>query len=262
MPRLLRTLGLFWQTSLAAEMEYRGNFFFAAVTSLFTVAGAVFTVAVLFQGDYAPGGYAWSEAVMVIGTFTVLDGVQRSLLMPNRMRITEMVREGLLDFVLLKPMDTQLMVSTRHVSAWGLPNLVWGMGLLVYAGVIHEPAVAWWQYLVGLPVIAAGLVTLYAVGFLLATMTIWFVKMDNITFAMQALVEAGRFPIGAYPGGWRLIFTFLIPVAFMTTVPAEAILGTAGPAWVVGSFAVAAALLFACRKYWSFALRHYTSASS
>ena len=260
--KLIRTLGIFWHASLAAEMEYRANFVFAAVTSLITVAGSVFTLGVFYQGGYALGGYAWAEAMMVIGAYTVLDGVQQSLLMPNRMRITELVREGRLDFVLLKPMDAQLILSTRHVSAWGLPNLAWGLGLMIYAGIARDPAVEWWRYLVGLPVLAAGLAILYALGFLLATMTVWFVKMDNITFAMQGLVEAGRYPIGAYPFAWRVLFTFVLPVAFMTTIPAETILGTADPAWVLGGFAAAGVLLLLSRGYWHFALRHYTSASS
>ena len=114
------------------------------------------------------------------------------------------------------------------------------------------------------PLLLAGVVLLYALGQVLATLTIWLTKSDNITIAMAALLEAGRYPVQAYPAAYRAVFTFVIPAAAMTTVPASALSPGRGLTWTAAaaSLFAAAALLIFSRWFWRFALRHYTSASS
>jgi ABC-2 type transport system permease protein len=73
---------------------------------------------------------------------------------------------------------------------------------------------------------------------------------------------AGRFPVSAYPPALRTLFTLVLPVAFLTTVPAEAILGRATIPWVLASLGMAMASLGLSRGLWRHALRYYTSASS
>ena len=262
MKRYLKTLGLFWSASVAAEMEYRANFVLAGLLSLLTLAGSLFTLSLFYQGGYEMGGWSWAEALMVVGVYTVLDGAQRMLLQPNRVQVTQLVQEGTLDFVLLKPMDSQFWLSLRRLSLWGLPNVLLGLGLLVYAGSQREPALTLGAYLLGLIPLGLGLAVLYALGFALSTLTIWFVKVSNVTMAMQALLEAGRYPIAAFPVAHRVFFTFVLPVAFMTSVPAGIMTGRMGGGWLVGSAAIAAGLLLVSRWFWRFALRFYTSASS
>jgi ABC-2 type transport system permease protein len=96
-----------------------------------------------------------------------------------------------------------------------------------------------------------------------ATTTIWYVKIYNVTEVLQALLAAGRYPIQAFPvGAYRFVFSFLIPVAFLTTVPAEAMLGRASLDFLGYSGLFALCLFALSRWFWRFALRSYTSASS
>ena len=241
-------------------MEYRVNFLLSCLATLLTLGGSLFTIGLLFQNGHTPGGYSWPAALTVLGVYTLLDGVQQSVLAPNRTALTEHVRSGTLDYVLLKPIDGQFWLSTRRFSPWGLTDVVAGLGLL---------GVAAWQLKarpvdvgVGAVAVALGAVILYAVGYLLATLTIWFVKLYNITIAMAALLEAGRYPIEAYPWAYRAFFTLVLPVAFMTSVPAGALRGEAGFGWLLGLAAVAGGLFLAARGFWALALRSYTSASS
>lgn len=262
MKRYLTTLRLFWSASLAAEMEYRANFVLAAGSALATLAGALFALWALLRTDYAMNGWGFYEALIVVGIYTILDGLQQTLLAPNRQQISDFVRQGTLDFVLLKPVDTQFWLSVRKVSIWGVPNLLLGAALVVFAGLRVQPAVPLAGYLMLLPPLLFAVIILYALGYLLSTLTIWFTKMDNITYAMQALLEAGRYPVGAYPMAYRVFFTFVMPVAFMTTVPAQAMLGRSSGGWVALAAGIAVIMLAMSRGFWRFALRHYTSASS
>ncbi len=259
--RYARLLHRFWSAAIAVEMEYRANFVVACLTSAFTLGSALLTLALVYQHGYEMGGWGWEQALIVVGLYTVLDGIQATVFAPNRTRVTELVREGTLDFVLLKPVDSQFWLSLRTFSPWGLPSVLLGVAILVYGG--QRVGLGVLDYAKGLPVFLLGVVILYSVGYALATLTIWFIKLFNITMAMSALLEAGKYPVSAYPGAYRVFFTAVLPVAFMTTVPAELMLGLhsgwRGPAGAAGL-----ALLFFgfSRWFWRFALRSYTSASS
>ncbi|MEM9504788.1 MAG: ABC-2 family transporter protein, partial [Cyanobacteria bacterium P01_E01_bin.43] len=110
--------------------------------------------------------------------------------------------------------------------------------------------------------LALGIISLYSLWFILAATSIWFVKIYNVTEVLRGLLEAGRFPVVAYPTIYRVFFTFVIPVAFLTTVPAQSLLGQVEWTWILGSIGLAIALLQFSRWFWQFALRFYTSASS
>ena len=258
----LRIAGRFLGASIAAEMEYRLNFVSAALSSVMTLAGSLFTLSLLFAEERQLASWTWPQAMLVVGAFTMLEGLQACVMTPNRLQISEAVREGQLDFVLLKPIDSQFWMSVRRWSLWGVPNIVLGLGLFVYAGRALEVPMTASRFGLALVLLGLGAVMLYALGFLLATTAIWFVKLYNLTFAMEALLEAGRYPISAYPEAYRVLFTFFLPVAFMTTVPAQAIVGTLAPEQSVTALALAGALLLLSRWFWRFALRWYSSASS
>jgi ABC-2 type transport system permease protein len=172
------------------------------------------------------------------------------------------VQEGTLDFVLLKPIDSQFWLSLRTLSPAGLPELVVGVALMLWAGrrelgTLPPGAVG----LAALLMVAAAL-TLYALWFVLAATSIWFVKTWNATEVLRAALTAGRYPVSAYPSGLRTLFTLVLPVAFLTTVPAEALLGRLSLAGALTSLLVAGVALAISRAFWGFALRFYTSASS
>jgi ABC-2 type transport system permease protein len=251
---------LFWSASLAVELEYRLNFVMAAVGSCANVAGGLFGLYLFYGSGSGLGGWAWVDALLVAGIFTILQGVSGTFLVPNLNRIVEYVQQGTLDFVLLKPTSSQFWLSLRSVSLWGIPDILLGMGLVGYAGWRSHLSV--WHVLLGLLPLLCGLITLYSIWFILGATSIWFVKIYNATEVLRSLLEAGRYPISAYPVGYRFFFTFIVPVAFLTTVPAETILGR-GQWLPIGIASLLAITLFwFASRFWRFALRFYTSASS
>jgi ABC-2 type transport system permease protein len=258
--RYLRVLVSFWRTSLAAELEYRLNFLLALASSLGHLAGNLFGLSLFYTGQGSLGGWPFHHALLVMGYFTTLQGLNRVLLGPNLARMVEHVRTGTLDFVLLKPIGSQFWLSTRRISPWGLPDVSFGVGLVVYSGVrldlepLHLAFAA-------VP-FALSAVIQYSLWFLLASISIWYVKIHNVTEVLNGLLAAGRYPIDALPGVYRFVFTFIVPVALLTTVPARVALGQEVGVWLVFSACFACFAFFASRAFWRLALRYYTSASS
>lgn len=260
MKRYLDVLGLLWSAAFAAEMEYRANFILATLTSLGNLAGSLFGLFLFYRTGYTFQGWSWEEALVVLGIFTVLQGFSNTFLAPNLNSIVNHVQQGTLDFVLLKPISSQFWLSSHTISPWGLPDLVFGAVLIGYAGA--QLGIGIGDYLLSAVPLLFGLASLYSLWFMLGATSIWFVKIYNVTEVLRGLLEAGRYPMVAYPAAYRFFFTFVVPVAFLTTVPAEAMLGRVQVGWIVGAGLLALGLLFVARFFWRFALRFYTSASS
>jgi ABC-2 type transport system permease protein len=110
--------------------------------------------------------------------------------------------------------------------------------------------------------LAAGAVIIYSFWLILATLAFWFVRVENVLVIFQSLYEAGRWPLSLYPGWLRYGLTFVVPVAFAVTVPAEALTGRLSGGNVLIAFGLAAALLAVSRVFWRMGLKRYSGASA
>jgi len=132
-----RCIALFWSTSLEAEMEYPFNLLIELVAVLMTLAGNLFTLSLFYGHGQALGGWSWDGALVVLGLHTLLDGMASTWLRPNLGALVKHVQSGSLDFVLLKPLDSQVWLSLRSLSPWGVPEMLSGLAL-VAVGVVRR----------------------------------------------------------------------------------------------------------------------------
>jgi ABC-2 type transport system permease protein len=107
-----------------------------------------------------------------------------------------------------------------------------------------------------------GTVIIYSFWLFLATLSFWFVRVENILMIFQSMYEAGRWPVSLYPGWLRFALTFIVPVAFATTVPAEALTGRMNGLTLAGAIVMAVVMLLISRVFWRLGLRHYTGTSA
>ncbi len=255
-----KVLRLFWATAIAAELEYRLNFVIAVFSSLTNLTGSIFTLFLFYRTDYTFPGWSWDESLIVLGMFTLLQGISATLLVPNLNRIVEQVQQGTLDFILLKPISSQYWLSLRSLSPWGLSDIMFGLIIIIYAS--YQVDLNLSNCFLSIITVGFAIISLYSIWFMLGATSIWFVKIYNVTEVLRGLLEAGRYPISAYPAAYRIFFTFVVPVTFLTTVPAETLIGKNQEVWLLFSALLAIFLLIISHCFWQFALRFYTSASS
>jgi ABC-2 type transport system permease protein len=241
-------------------MEYRFNFFLAFLTSLGNLVASVFALFLFYRTGYTFDGWRWDEALVVLGFFTMLQGLSRVFLDPNIRRMVYHVQYGTLDFVLLKAVNARFWLSVRDFSPWGIPDLALGVSVVAYAG--HRLQLQWVGYILACIAFLLGAASLYSLWFILGASSIWLVKIYVVTDLLRGILSAGRFPVGAYPAAYRLFFTFVLPVTFLTTVPAEALLGRTTASWMLGAVVLAAGLFTVSHVFWRLAVRSYTGASS
>ena len=259
--RYLNLAGVFMRASVSAQLEYRANFLISLLGALLTSGGALFGLLVLSSDGQPVGGWSYREASVVVGLFTLIQGFIGAVLSPNLNKIAEAVRLGTMDFTLLKPIDAQFLVSMRNIDPFRAIDVAIGLVVIVVAA-SGLPGVTAASVLLGALLLGAALTIVYAIWFMLTTTAFWFVKVENITELFNGLFRAGQFPVTVFPTWVRLFFTFVIPVAFITTVPAEALVGRARPEIAAIALGVALALFALARWFWRVALRSYTSASS
>lgn len=260
--RYLRLLIIFYKNSLLRELEYRVNFISNVVMSVFWLAWGIIGISIFFSHRDKMGDWTYPEVLMVIGLFTFFNGVMEALLRPNIGAVIEQIRDGTFDFVLTKPVNAQFIASLRNVVVWRLVDVVIGLGVIVYAlgqlRVTPTPA----QIALFVVMLSAGAAMVYAIWLLMVSLAFWFVKIDNITELFYAFYEAGRYPVTIYRGAVRVLLTFIVPIAFITTFPAGALLGRLEQTTLLIGLGVAVGLLIVSNRFWNFALRYYSSASS
>ena len=175
-------------------------------------------------------GWNFDEALVVMGWFLAMKGVLEGAVNPSLASVVEHIRKGTLDFVLLKPADAQFLVSTAKFAPWRVVDVAAGVGVIAWA--FHR--LGRWPG-GGRTVAAALLLTvcavavLYSLWILVVSAAFFVVKVDNLSFLFLSIFDAARWPVSVFTGFWRFLFTVVIPLALMTTFPAEALLGRIRP---------------------------------
>ncbi len=262
MRRYLYLLYIQLKASTLLAMQYRADFVVDIVIEVVWAATAVVPLFVVFQGRGQVAGWSYPEALVVTGWFTMLQGLLEGVINPSLVNVVEQVRKGTLDFVLLKPADAQFLVSTTRFQPSKAINAVTAVVIFVYAfgRIGHGPTAS--GLATACLLMASASVLLYGLWILTVSAVFYVVRVDNLTYLFTAVFDAARWPASVFRGVAKLVFTFVIPLALMTTYPAEAMLGRLPPSSLALSLGGALFFALASRAVWLRALGKYTSASS
>lgn len=260
--RYARLLATQLRMSTVTAMQYRSDFILRGAMSLMWLGVTLVPLISVFQQRATVRGWSFPEALVVVGCFSLMKGVLEGAISPSLTSVVEHVRKGTLDFLLLKPVDAQFLVSTARVEPWRVMDIVGAAGVFIYAfrRLGHAPAPR--AMLVAAALLGVGVLVLYALWILIVSAAFWVVKVDNLSYLFGSLFDAGRWPIAVFRGVLWFAFTFLFPLALMTSYPAMALLGRLQPTTALAALAGGLAFASVARFVWKRALVLYTSASS
>ena len=255
-------LWIFLRLGVLNELQYRANLAVRLLESLLNLGTALAGLGVVFSKTDTLAGWRPAELLAVIGVYLVVGGLTQTVIRPSLAKFMEDVRLGTLDFTLTKPADAQLLASIRQVEMWKLIDVMLGVGVLSVALVQLGTSVGTWQAASFAIALLAGGAIVYSFLLILATCSFWLARVGNILGIFQSLYETGRWPMAIYPAWLRWALTFLVPVTFAVTVPAEALTGRLTGRTLASTVALAGALLLASRHFWIAGLRRYSGASA
>ena len=262
MRRALAILRAQLRASVAMALQYRLEFLVDGALAILWMAVTLVPILVVFGTRQVVEGWTFPEMLLVLGWFVALKGVLEGAVSPSLMAVIEHVRKGTLDFVLLKPADAQLLVSVAKLEPWRVVDLV-GAGLIFgYAfGKLGRAPTAGEVLAAGAMLVGA-LLVLYSIAILVVSIAFFAVRVDNLLYLFQSIFDVARWPSTIFRGFLAVLFTYVLPLALMTTYPALALRGKLRVETALSALAGTVAFAAFARLVWSRSIGKYTSASS
>ncbi len=260
--RLARVWVSLAKISIIREMEFRANFLLGIIRQFLWLLTFLFSISVVFQHTQALHGWSKGEVILILALSRLFEGILDIAITPNISQFPSFVQKGSFDYIVTKPLPAQLYTAFRTINIYVLGNVMAGIGLLVWvitSGSIHielqsVPVFIW--------VSSMGLIIFYSILVTTASLAFFLERLEALWGLMNLYTEPLTVPIDIFPRVPRLLFTYIIPIAFIVFVPAQALVGKVD--WHTGVLATGIAIvsLTIANIAWRTGISRYTSASS
>ena len=258
----LRLLSAFFKVNLQMTLAYRVDTIVNLLMEVLTLGWELLSLYIIFSNTSTLGGWNLGELLALLGVFHLVNALMNILIWPNTEAFNTAVRDGTLDYTLLKPADSMFLVTFSRMTIWRVWDLALG-AVLIIIGVHRSGLNSTMPELLSFLLLAAtGSLILYSLWIVLIAATFWFTKFDNNVTILQALLDTGRYPSSVYPFWLRIIITFFIPIAVATTIPVQALRGELNAGQVSIFLAISAASFLIASRVWKAGVKKYSGASS
>lgn len=254
-----------WKNSVAREMGFKSNFLLWIVVELLWFALQLSFFGVIYLNTDKIGTWTGWQVVLLIGASHFIQQIYQAFFLINCTNLSELVRSGKLDFLLLLPVNTRFIISLRQVDLGGFVNGSLGVGVMIFA--LHKlHYTPTFVQVAGFALLcAAGILIHYCLMFLLASISFWTVRAQGIVWGYYNLFNIARMPDDAFKRGtiFRVVFTFVLPMVLVSNVPARVLadkLSSPYPVFLL--LGMCAVCLLVSEFGWRQSLKRYTSASS
>lgn len=244
-------------------MSFKGNFILWIIVELLWFGLQLSFVGVVFTQTRTIGTWSVWQVVLLTGASNFIQQIYQAFFLVNCTNLSELVRTGKMDFLLLLPVNTRFVVSTRQVDISSFGNAAFALCVVVFAAHrLHlHPT---WMELLGFTVLCmVGLLVHYSLMFMLASVSFWTVRAQGIVWGYYNLFNIARLPDEAFHGAFKAVFTFALPVLLVSNVPvrvlADKLISPVSCLVLLGLGLVWALI---SHWFWRLSLRHYTSAST
>jgi ABC-2 type transport system permease protein len=252
-----------WKNSVTREMSFKGNFILWIVVELLWFALQLCFVSVIFSQTNAVGTWTQWQMVLLVGASNFIQQVYQAFFLVNCTNLSELVRTGKMDFLLLLPVNTRFIVSLRQVDLGGFINAIFAIAVMIFAaGKLHlQPT---FLQLAGFSALCVvGILIHYSLMFMLAAISFWTVRAQGIIWGYYQLFNIARMPDEAFRGVFKAVFTLALPMLLVSNVPVRVLAAKiVSPEALLVLLALAVVWAAISEWFWRVSMRRYTSASS
>ena len=263
---LVRYLGIYaalWKNSVTRETMFKGNFLLWILVEFLWFGLQLTFIAVLYLHTDEIGTWTKWQVVMLIGASHFIQQTFQAFFLVNCTNLSELVRTGKFDFLLLLPVNTRFVVSLRQVDLGAFVNAASGVAVMIYAArQLHlTPTIL---HVLGFVVLCvAGILIHYSLMFLLAAISFWTVRAQGIVWGYYNLFNIARMPDEAFHGVFRALFSFVVPMLLVSNVPVRLLADKlSSPVPLLLLMLMSVACFAVSELGWRASIRRYTSASS
>ena len=264
--RYLRLMGAFGRYCLVNELAFRGNFIAKILVEVLWLAILLLFYDTIFSRTTVVADWSKAEYLVFVGCYYALEGIIETFFLENCSEFSELIRTGELDFLLLKPIDEQFLITCRRIDWSTAPKIPTG-GLIILWG-LSQLNKEWDTT----TILAFALMSVCAIAMaysfllVLTSAGVWMVRNQSLMELWWLVTSLMRYPKEIYDGTWAWLigrfFTYVLPLLLVINMPAQ-VLAKALDWKLIGlTLAVTLILLFGSRKFFLLALKSYRSASS
>ncbi len=260
--RYLRLTGTFIRGAFQNESAFRFNFFMKLFNAVLSLAGGIGGIFIIYSNNESLNGWSFAETLAVLGVYMLVQAFAGLSFGPSLNKLGGMggeIETGTFDYTLLRPVSKQFYISLREWSLWSAFDIAESCGVIVAAVWQRGLSVsAIMQFLFAL-VISLGIY--YAILLFFNSVAFWY-RGTYLTWIINDVMQAGRYPVGIYPWSVRLLLTWVFPVGFIVSIPADALMQKAQPMMLLAGLGVMLVLFTLSTVFFNLSLRKYSSASS
>jgi ABC-2 type transport system permease protein len=252
-----------WRNSVVREMSFKGNFLMWIVVEFLWFALQLSFIGVIYLHTEHIAKWTKWEVVMLVGASHFIQQLFQAFFLTNCTQMSELVRTGRMDFMLLLPVNTRFLVSLRQVDLGGFVNAASALALMAYAARQLHLVPAAGQIVGFFLLCGSGILIHYSLMFLLASVAFWTVRAQGIVWGYYSLFSIARLPDAAFQGFFRGFFTFAVPMLLVANVPVKLLLRRLdSPAQMLLLIGMGGVCFLVSEFFWRFSVRHNTSASA
>ncbi len=261
MMRYLRYYLLIMKLSYMKSTMYRVDHFLRMIRIIFEFGSTIFFINLLFLRTPSLGGWTKPEIFLIYAIWILVLCLQYFFTSDSIYQSTQDIRKGDLDFLLLKPIDSQFTTSFRNIHVDNIVRIIGAIIIVVFSLNSLNISIFTTNTFLFIFQIISGMIAFYTIMFMAVIIT--FKTQGNEQVAiLDSLIQIGKYPVDIFPKYLTPLFWSILPVAYFSVLPAKTLLGKIDLVSYVLSIVVPFILLLIVRKLWNLSLRHYSSASS
>ncbi len=258
----LKLLQNLLKLNIQMSLAYRADTVVNILLNLMWLGWELLGLSIIFNNTETLGGWGAGELIALLGVFRLVNTLMAALIWPNTEKFNQSIRDGSMDYTLLQPVNSMFLTTFSRITVWRIWDLVLAIILIVVginmSGDITTPL----STLTFILLAVSGAIVIYSLWIVLIALTFWFTKFDNNVTILQALLDAGRYPVTVYPVWLRIIVTFIIPIAVATTIPLQALRGDLEISRMLIFIGVGIVSFWIASLVWKAGLKRYSGASS
>lgn len=258
----LKLLSAFFKVNVQMALAYRADTVVNILLNLMWLGWELLSLSIIFNNTETLGGWGIGELIALLGVFRLVNTLMIALVWPNTEKFNQSIRDGSMDYTILQPVNSMFLVTFSRITVWRIWDLVLAVILIVVGINMSGDVTSPLQILTFVLLSITGTIVIYSLWIVLIALTFWFTKFDNNVTILQALMDAGRYPVTVYPAWLRVIVTFIIPIAVATTIPLQALRGELITGQVLMYIAISIASFWVASIVWKAGLKRYSGASS
>jgi len=258
----LKLLSAFLKVNVQMALAYRADTIVNILLNIMWLGWELLSLGIIFSNTETIGGWGFGELIALLGVFRLVHTLMIALIWPNTEKFNQSIRDGSMDYTLLQPVNSMFLVTFSRITVWRAWDLILA-GILIIIGInLSGDTTTPLSILTFVLLTVSGAIVIYSLWIVLIALTFWFTKFDNNVTILQALLDAGRYPVTVYPVWLRILVTFIIPIAVATTVPLQGLRGELSLGRVFMFIAIGLVSFLIASQVWKRGLKQYSGASS